>query len=225
MPTRKIRASPVKVTGSTPDGKQFESFLEEDFFVLLRFNRNVESWEANPITLPWLDASGKQRSYTPDVLVHYRPDGTDRNPISILCEIKPDFDGETDLPRNKLPRRDDPIEDEIKWAAATKYAARRGWRFRVYRESEIRTPHLKNAKFLLRYLERNNAYRGEAALLALLKTHKRMTLAEWVSPFAASAGQRAEHLPTCYRLIAEGQVRVDLSTVISFESIVELVDE
>lgn len=225
MPTRKIKASPVKVTGAAPDGQQFESFLEEDFFILLRFNRNVESWESNPITIPWRDAEGKARKYTPDVLVRYKAITGATQPVTVLCEIKPDLDTPADLPRARLPRREDPAENEMKWEAATKYAAKNGWTFRVYRESEIRTNYLRNAKFLLRYLERKNSFRGEAALLAALLQHRRMSLRDWVSPFAASLAQRAEHLPTCYRLIAEGQVKIDLSQLLSLDTVVELVDD
>lgn len=225
MPTRKIKASPVKVTGVAPDGQQFESFLEEDFFILLRFNRNVESWESHPVTVPWRDAEGKARQYTPDVLVRYKPDAAGTQPITVLCEIKPDLDSPADLPRARLPRHEDPAENKMKWDAAAKYAAMRGWTFRVFRESEIRTNYLKNAKFLLRYLERKNSFRGEAALLAALSQRRLMTLRDWVSPFAGSLAQRADHLPTCYRLIAEGQVKVDLSTLLSLDTVVELADD
>lgn len=72
MPTRRIKGSPVKVTGSVPDSQQFESALEEDFFVLLRFNLLVKSFEAQPVTVEWQDDQKKIRSYTPDVLVRYR---------------------------------------------------------------------------------------------------------------------------------------------------------
>lgn len=225
MPTRKIKASPVKVTGAAPDGQQFESFLEEDFFVLLRFNRNVESWESNPVTIPWRDAEGKARKYTPDVLVRYKETTGSAQPVIVLCEIKPDLDTPADLPRARLPRREDPAENEAKWEAARKYAAKKGWTFRVYRESEIRTNYLRNAKFLLRYLERKNAFRGEVALLTDLSQRRRMTIRDWVAPFAATAAQRAAHLPTCYRLIAEGQVKIDLSKIISLDSVVEFVDD
>lgn len=44
-----------------------------------------------------------------------------------------------DLPRSRQPRREEPAEDELKWDAAAKFAAKRGWTFRVYRESDIPT--------------------------------------------------------------------------------------
>jgi hypothetical protein len=72
MPSRKLKASTVKVTGFAPGGRQIEYFLEEEFFVLLRFNRNVESWESNTVTVHWQDAQGQERQYNPDVLVRYK---------------------------------------------------------------------------------------------------------------------------------------------------------
>lgn len=225
MPTRKIKSSPVKVTGAAPDGQQFESFLEEDFFVLLRFNRNVESWDSQTVTIHWRDVEGKMRRYTPDVLVRYKGTAEDPRPITVLCEIKPDLDSPADLPRARLPRREDPDENERKWEAAKKFAAKEGWTFKVFRESDIRTNYLRNAKFLMRYLERKNSFNGESALLAALSKHRRMTLREWALPFSNSVAQRAEHLPTCYRLIAEGQVKIDLSQLLSLDTVVELVDD
>lgn len=50
-PTRKITRSPVKVTGTAPDGQQLESTLEEDFLVLLRFNRLIDRVETQAITI------------------------------------------------------------------------------------------------------------------------------------------------------------------------------
>lgn len=221
MPTRKIKASPVKVTGYAPDGQQFESHLEEDFFVLLRFKRNVESWESNPVTIDWADADGRRRKYTPDVLVKYLPEEPGEPPLWILCEIKPDLDAESELPRRRLPRTENEEENHMKWEAAARYAARRGWTFKVFRESDIRTPYLRNARFLLRFRERKHSMHGQQQLMEILKQFGPMSLERWVGSLGATPEARSDLWPTCYHLIGEGYVKVDLTQLLSLDSICE----
>lgn len=223
MPTRKITRSPVKVTGTLPDGQRYESTLEEDFYVLLRFNPLVANFETQPVTVEWRDGKGKIRSYTPDVLVRYRQDlaeSADMRPV--LCEVKPDLTEQSESPRRrKPPRTENEEENKLKWAAAERYAARQGWAFKVYRESEIRTPYLDNARFLLRYLERAGESEHEPELLAWIAERGSATLDEWASFRGSSTQVRADIFPACYRLIAQRRVEVDLSVPLALSSIVK----
>lgn len=52
---------------------ELESILEEDFLTLLEFDRTVDRYEVQPVTVQYTDAEGKPRHYTLDVLIHYRP--------------------------------------------------------------------------------------------------------------------------------------------------------
>jgi hypothetical protein len=203
----------------------FESSIEEDFFTLLRFNRLVARFEHQPIKVEWIDAEGVVREYTPDVLVHYRtglPEAAGMIPT--LCEVKPDLVDDQNSSRHRGPRREeDEAENALKWAAAERLATNRGWAFKVYREIEIRTPYLTNARFLLRHLERgvpNSELEGR--LLASLQARGTITLGAWVSEFGATALERARILPVCYRLLALGLVLADLSVPLSLESNVKV---
>lgn len=222
MPTRRITSNPVKVTGTVPDGQQFESTIEEDFFTLLRFNRIVDSFEHQPVTLEWQDATGKVRKYTPDALVRYRTDLPEAaGMVPVLCEVKPDLATEKKSPRRrKPPRKENEDENALKWAAAERYAARRGWQFKVYRESEIRTPYLDNARFLLRHRERRTASELDKPLLDNLRARGQLTLGQWVATLTANDQERAKVLPVCYRLIAEAQVVADLTLPLSLNSVI-----
>lgn len=223
MPTRKIRSCPVKVTGTAPDGQQFESTIEEDFFVLLRFNHLVASFEAQPVKVEWQDAKGKIRTYTPDVLVHYRQDiesSTSMPPM--LCEIKPDHPEDISRPvTHKRPRKEDDAENELRWAAAKRYAALQGWEFSVFREKDIRTPYLKNVRFLLRFLEKTKDSHLQPELLEKLDKLGPLTLEKWAGTLALIPEERAKVLPACYRLIALQQVEVDLEQLLTLQSIVK----
>lgn len=222
MPTRRIKACPVKVTGTAPDGQQFESTLEEDFFVLLRFNRLVADFEAQPVTLEWQDDSGKIRKYTPDVLVRFRqdlPESAGRAPE--LCEIKPTAPGEQSKSRrHKLPRKENDAENLLKWAAAKRYAAKSGWEFKTFFEKDIRTPYLENARFLLRNLERTSNSPHQDELLVTLAEHGPLALGDWASSVSPTLEGRARILPACYRLIAQQRVSADLEQRLSLKTLV-----
>jgi hypothetical protein len=221
MPTRKITRSPVKVTGTAPDGQEFESTLEEDFLVLLRFNRLIERVETQTIRVEWADASGKIRLYTPDVLVHYRKDLEESKDLpSKLCEVKPDFGDQKEKNyRRHPPRTEDEEENKLKWAAATRFAALRGWEFEVVRESAIRTPYLKNAKFLLRYLERDFQTHHETEMLECLEREGPMSIEALTRKFSVDFQSRATILPICYRLIAKQQIGTDLMQPLSLNTV------
>jgi hypothetical protein len=224
VPTRRITASPVKVTGAAPDGQQFESSLEEDFFCLLRFNRLVASFEHQPVTLEWLDPTGRIRKYTPDVLVRYRKDDPEAAElIPVLCEVKPDIsDGKVSPRRKGQPRTENEDENALKWAAAERYAAHRGWGFKVYRESEIRTPYLTNARFLLRHCERKDGPQSslETRLLKILDTDGAMTLRDWAAAGSSASLSPVESLPACYRLVGIGSVSADLDRLLTLDSMI-----
>lgn len=218
MPTRHIDRSPVKVTGRLPDGQQFESSLEEDFYALLSFNRDVERFETQPLKIPFTGPDDKRHTYTPDALVYYRPrpDGSP-GPI-VLCEVKPDVPQSGDVRRHRLPRRDDPQLEQAKWDAAQRHADRMNWGWKVYRESEIRTPYLRNVKFLRRTLERPAGEAGKAEILEALAQSGAASLGHLIDTLCVDHAQRGEFLPTWYRLIGTGEIAADLTQLLTAQT-------
>jgi len=165
MVARSIPKSYRNVTGRFASVKNrnpigFESTLEKDFFLLLEFDRRVESFEEQPVTIPYHNPEGQLCRYTPDVLVRYRPvlTGQPGGPPA-LCEVK----YRSDL-------REHGAEYRPKFTAARRYARDRGWRFRVVTEREIRTPRLRNIRFLLRYRPMRVDDTDRDALLTTLRT-------------------------------------------------------
>ncbi|WP_161626918.1 TnsA endonuclease N-terminal domain-containing protein [Sulfuricella denitrificans] len=210
------------MTGTAPDGQQFESTIEEDFFVLLRFNRSVASFEAQPVKVEWLDAKGKIHTYTPDVLVHYHQDMDESvSKPPLLCEIKPDHPEDAPQPvKRKHPYKENAAENALKWAAAKRYATAQGWEFSVFREKDVRTPYLKNVRFLLRALEKVKDSHFQPELLEKLDENGSLTLDEWAGTLASTLEARAKVLPACYRLIALQRVEVDLEQPLTLQSMV-----
>src|SRR5260370_12304593 len=79
MAVRKIRPNYGSVTGLVADDQSarstaYESSLERDFIKHLIFNQNVLKHEEQPLTIEYPDTDGKQRRYTPDLLVFYQRD-------------------------------------------------------------------------------------------------------------------------------------------------------
>lgn len=112
------------------------------------------SYEEQPVKVP---VPGR-RPYVPDILFHFRllPNDT---PIrrSVLGEAKPNkylFEK-----RQKLR----PV-----FKAARLFAADNGWDFKIFTERQIKTPMLKNARFLIPFLKRKpNVQLTEVLLDAL----------------------------------------------------------
>ena len=225
MITRRIKASPVKVTGVTPGGQRFESFLEEEFLVLMRYRHDVASFERPETWIPWKDKSGKVRRYTPDVIVRCKPSDEDPKGETIVCEVKPDFEKDGGTPASLLPRDEDEEENKLKWTAAEAWAQARGWSFRVFLSTDIRSAFLQNAKFLVKYVERRHFDAGAAELLTILKQLGPMRLSDLMERARPNKQERALLYPTLYTQIVKGAIDVDLGLPLTNQSILFLGDE
>lgn len=77
MSARRIKKSYISCTGYFASYKNktqiaFESVLERDFYMLLEFDKDVISYEEQPITINYKYKDGSKRKYTPDCLVKYK---------------------------------------------------------------------------------------------------------------------------------------------------------
>jgi len=222
MITRKFTASPVKVTGLTPDHVPFESSLEQDCFFLLRFRADVESFDRPTEAVPWLDETGQRHTYTPDVLITFKaPENGGPVPSKLLSEIKPDFDDE-DSPKARLPNSETDEERRMKWAAATNFAKLRGWEFSVFREAAIRTPFLRNVKFLIRNLERPDRDRGSDRLVKALQERGPTPMNTLMLDLEPDRYQRALLYPTLYACIASGRIATDLKVLLKNDALLSV---
>lgn len=147
MPARIIRPSRYSITGYVPTRKgskaqEAESLLEQDFLTLLEYDKTIDRYRSQPFTLRWKDASGKRRSYTPDVIARYSwltPSGEHIRRVK-LFEVKPE-----------KVLREDWAELKPKFRAAIGWARDFGCVFHLVTEKSIRTPYLKNVQFLMSF--------------------------------------------------------------------------
>lgn len=211
MPVRKIAKSYRNVTGIIAAAKaagpaQFESTLERDFLTRLEFSPHVRTFEAQPVTLRWHDGE-RERRYTPDALVHFKP-RHGAEPTPLLCEVK----YRSDL-------REQWFDFKPKFRAAIRFARAQGWRFKLMTETDIRTPYLGNARFLLPFvrrgppptddmdvLDRTLSELGEADVQTLLQAACRD---EW---------NRAQLLPALWYLVGTFHFGADLHAPLTMAS-------
>ncbi|WP_323815844.1 heteromeric transposase endonuclease subunit TnsA [Cellvibrio sp. NN19] len=210
MPVRKITKNYRNVTGIAAhrkaDGQaMFESTLERDFITLLEFSPSVQKFEVQPLRLDWQDDQAKDRTYTPDVLVSYELAGKTHQ---ILYEVK--YRSEL---REKWP------ELHPKFRAAVKFARIQGWKFKIITETEVRTPLLQNAKFLLPFLKQGANEEEHMDLLDLrLKELKESTPTKLIQSIFHDEWNQASLLPSLWYMIGSFQIGVDMNTKLTMDS-------
>lgn len=215
MPVRKIPKNHLTVTGgfaSRKNGRMesFESPLEKEYMLLLEFDDEVESFEEQPVTIP---LPGVPRGYTPDILIRFRPDadtGEIRPPE--LTEIK----HSDDLRRNAE-------KYAPKFATAERFAADKGWEFRIVTEQEIRTPRLANLKFLREYRNIDPEEDACAHIIATIQTAEDgMSLAVLLDRISSTDEERLYWLPIIWHLVLWQVLRVDLDAKLNNDSVLSL---
>ena len=213
MPARKIPKSYRNVTGVLSTSKSeslvsFESPLERDLILILDFDLNVASIEEQPVTIEYFDSDGKLRTYTPDLLVHYRKDILPAKEMpALLCEVKP---------RENLFKNWKTFKPKFK--AAIRFAKERGWVFRILTEAEIRTPHLENVRFLRAYRNIETHSDHERLLLDALYDLRETTPEDLLMVSSWDKWRRAQFLPCLWQLISRREIGADLNLPINMKS-------
>jgi hypothetical protein len=125
--------NPEKYAGKgTPT---FRSSWEYTFMCFCDDNPNVLSWASEPVKITYQHPlTGKITGYVPDFVIVYL-DGNGQKHAELI-EIKPSNQSRPDLARKKGDQAQVAV-NFAKWDAATKWAAKRGMRFRVLNENDI----------------------------------------------------------------------------------------
>lgn len=220
MPARKIRPSRYSMTGYAPTTKgtraqDAESSLEHDFLTLLEYDRRVERYVAQPFTIHWRDKYGKKRHYTPDVIVKYGSSALLENAHlrTTIFEVKP-----------QAVLRAEWGELKPKFRSAIGWGREFGCLFHLVTENEIRTPYLKNARFLLDYRSRNLPDR-----LDLISARQRLiartlfklqstTPQALLQAMSTDPQQQAELIPWIWNLVNQEFIGVDLHKPLTMAS-------
>ncbi len=215
LPVRQIGIQTRSMTGVVPDLGQFESSLERDFMELIRFDKNIELYTPQPLVISYIDKDNKKRSYTPDGLVEYRTDILPAKEMKpVLCEIKYRADFRADW-KNLMPR----------FRAAKVFANERGWDFQVFTEVEIRTPYLKNVRFLSGYLSVSYEIDLQETILEKLSDLRESDPQTIMFILFRDKWMRASALPTLWYLIAMKRIGCELSEPLTMNSRIWVLEE
>jgi TnsA endonuclease N terminal len=144
---RHVRENPFSVTARLSSGKlgrtvQAESLLEYDFLNILDFDPRVEKYGEQCLSVPWADATGRRRRYSPDVLVKFDRHAmkADLRLAATVYEVKP---AEV-LAQNWADLKP-------KYRATLRNLRGTGVRFRLITDRHVDKVFAANVRFLLNY--------------------------------------------------------------------------
>lgn len=226
MPIREITASNhgVKTTFASEKNiapRQAESLLEHDFLTLLEWDPRVAQYVTQPLSIDWIDSDGKERQYTPDVLVTYHSLALMDDPTlrATVYEVKP---------TEALARDWALLRPKFKAAIAALRPL--GIRFKIVTERHIRTPLLDNARRLLSYKTTrfaNATTREEEmqieirkAMLSLGQTTPKGLLAHLTD----RDEQKIQYIPWIWWLMNVGIIKADLNKPLTMASSIWSID-
>lgn len=173
----------------------YESLLEHDFCVNLEFDRSVERYESQPLTIEYRRASGRRCVGHLDYLVvHYIDTGLRPAIVDVKTE-------------SELSKRWDELEPRFK--AACKHAHTSGMLYHIRSERRIRTPFFYNVRRLLRYLREDPDLRYERTLLGELARSGHASFENLLERCFADTQERLEATATLWTLIAHQRFFVD----------------
>jgi hypothetical protein len=209
MPVRKIPKNYLHVTGSFSSKKNgrmmgYESPLERDNMILLEYDEDVESFEEQPVEIPFKKGV---KPYVPDILVRFK---SPRKPL--LGEVK----HSTDLAKNRS-------KYAPKFEAAKKYAEEQDWEFRTVTEKQIRIPRLASLKFLREYLNIDPDPDQVALVIGALKGARgKMEMDALLKNLCSTDMERLTMTPAGWHMVATGQVVIDMNKPIDDKTLLSL---
>jgi len=219
MPVRRPKLHYQSVGGSLASTRlarpiYYESLLERDFFLTLDLHPAVESFEEQPIRVHWVDPSGMERIYVPDVLVRFRPERRflgRPTKAPVIFELK--F-------RDDLGKHWDSLKPKLR--AGLHLAKQRGCNFKILTEQQIRGIALQNAEFIRKHLHGQLDQDAASAIMRLVRMKSEVSAEELATSASRTGRATQEVLDYVWALVARGRLSVDLEFPISPCSLVTM---
>ena len=214
MPVRKIPKNYRSSTGIFQSLKNkspisYESLLERDFYLLLEFNHEVQSYEEQPLTTQYTYRNSIYR-YTPDCLVQYYPNF---NKLPCVFEIK--FSEEL---------KEKKVFLDAKFFQIEQYLYENDMNFKIFTELDIDPIYLENAKLIYTYasLQSTNAVKDT---FNLCKKYSGKTLAYILNQISDNRLRQAEFIPYIWYLVFSSKLKIDMYKPINFNTPIRICDE
>jgi len=216
MKNRKIGYTYGSVSGYFSFRKQksiaFESTLERDLLTLLEFNDSVSDVVEQPLTIEYTNDNNRNTTYTPDFLVYFNEPSTQTMSISrkpLLIEVKP---------KEKLIKDWEKLRKKFK--VAVKYAQANDMLFKIYDESRIRTPYLKNILFLKKYKRLTYNKEETLSILSFVQNRGLTIIEEVLEHLYVTQEDKAIALGHIWHLIVTKQLLCQLDKPLSISTAV-----
>jgi len=188
---RKINTSKLSLTGGIFSVKlndiiEFESSLERDFIYIAEYDNQVIKYMEQPLKI-WYYHDNIKKCYVPDFWVEYN------NGKKEIVEIK--YKDDIEKPSEEL---------FIKLLQADKFCKANNLDFKVLTENEIRTPYLKNAKFLLYYKLKGNLIKESDInlIFSKFKELKYSNASEIINLLSTNFQTKAQYLFVLWYLVS-----------------------
>lgn len=208
MAVRQIKKSYISCVGyfkSYKNNKQlaFESILERDFFTLLEFDKDVVSFEEQPLKINY-ELKAKNTRYTPDVLVIYT-DGSKK-----IFEVKYQSEIDSDP---KLQHKISVLKEEI--------ARQMSILFETFTDTQIDKIYFKNCVFLYKnaFLSENKAV-STRILETINKLSEPITIKSFVELLSANQTEQLQILPYLWYELFKNNTLLDMSQKITMSSLI-----
>lgn len=208
MPVRKIPKSFRAVTGrfsSLINNRcvSYESKLERDYFLMLEFDRTVQTYEEQPVKIQG-EVNGRQVTYTLDCLVQFKGD---RKPLLVELKYQTELDEKSELLERKI-------------ACAQQYSQDQGFDFQVVTDKDVYDSRMDNYRLLYRFAR-------PPVQIGTKRKHIReifgefgeLPLKELVNALNEQCTVQAEYLPSIWHMIFLGEIETDLNRPLGFNSI------
>lgn len=205
---RSRRGSYITVTGKFPSVKtdhmsRFEGLRERDYFLLLDYDDEVESFRPHPLRINY-KLNGKSRVYTPDVLVTYTAASGRRQE---LTEIK-----------TRKHLRKDWAKFRNGFRAAQRHCREKGWRFRLVDNRILGRPFVRILHFLrgFRILDADSEI--EKAIGEELAKREDWRIATLAHEVAVRGFDEGETIAQIWRLLSLGKISTDFELTLTMNS-------
>jgi len=197
----------------------FESKLERDLLSLLEFDDSVIDVTEQPFTIEYENQNGRLVTYTPDFLIEYKTPLTicsySTYRKSLLVEVKPD-----DILNKKFS------ELKPKFKTGMRFAKANDMVFKIFSESRIRTPKLRNLHMIARYKRYEYSYDEENRILDHLQNLGHTRLDHLLCFLYVTEEQRSIALGQIWQLVWNKKIGCDLTLPLNLQTIVWLkIDE
>jgi len=185
----------------------FESTIERDFVHLLDFNTRVGTILSQPLRIKYQEEGQRARTYTPDYLVRFLPEGNSPPWRTTVYEVKY---------REELSDRWGELAPGF--AAARRFCRARGWNFRVVTERYIRNTYHDNVQFLRDYRMYPDDGVISQMLLSNMKKLRVATPGQLLAVTFADMTNRMEAVGVLWRLITCRAIGANLMVSLNMSS-------